>query len=168
MPLFEEIVGASTYYMNWAKNTSTPPRWAYRPNASGLRPSRGGAIKTEKIGIVTPYKGQCRLLNRVSDAEIALNELDIGSVNTFQGKENDIIILSCGRSNKENITYDRAPDPRLILEGKPQPQDHPWHLLGLPMLLITAFTTAWKAALMMAIQLLAPAWAVSLDPDTLP
>jgi senataxin len=53
------------------------------------------------IGIITPYQRQRSLLVsklRVDD----LSEIEVGTVDGFQGREKDVIILSCVRANRTN------------------------------------------------------------------
>eukprot|EP00477_Mikrocytos_mackini_P000163 GAHX01000173.1.p1 GENE.GAHX01000173.1~~GAHX01000173.1.p1 ORF type:complete len:591 (-),score=111.57 GAHX01000173.1:114-1886(-) len=64
-------------------------------------------MRAESIGIITPYDGQRRLLTDMmeTDNELDFNEtskIDIDSVDAFQGREKDIIIISCVRSNPYN------------------------------------------------------------------
>lgn len=56
-------------------------------------------IKSKDIGIITPYNSQVRLLKN----KLSMNnrELDISSVDGFQGREKEIIILSLVRSNNQ-------------------------------------------------------------------
>ena len=59
------------------------------------------------IGIISGYKAQCALIQRElqnlygANSEI-LDCIEIESVDGFQGKEKDLIILSCVRSNERN------------------------------------------------------------------
>ena len=56
------------------------------------------------IGIITPYKAQTELLR--SKLSIKKNfpdsRIDIGTVDSFQGSDRDIIIYDCVRSGKAN------------------------------------------------------------------
>ncbi|CAE6460524.1 unnamed protein product [Rhizoctonia solani] len=57
------------------------------------------------IGIVTPYKAQVRKLRKLlKDNEI--EDIDIGSVEQFQGQERQVIIVSTVRSNKDLLSFD--------------------------------------------------------------
>ncbi|CAE6369801.1 unnamed protein product [Rhizoctonia solani] len=57
------------------------------------------------IGIVTPYKAQVRKLRKLlKDNEIT--DIDIGSVEQFQGQERQVIIVSTVRSNKDLLSFD--------------------------------------------------------------
>ncbi|WP_407422270.1 C-terminal helicase domain-containing protein, partial [Methanobrevibacter sp.] len=50
------------------------------------------SIKTKDIGVISPYKNQVRLINKKTN-------VDVKSVDGFQGGEKDIIIISLVRSN---------------------------------------------------------------------
>lgn len=67
-------------------------------------------ITAKDIGIVTPFKQQqMEIINRL--AEIRLENITVGTVETFQGQERTIIILSTVRSkifkheNNEHIGF---------------------------------------------------------------
>ena len=67
-------------------------------------------IDLKQIGIITPYVAQKMLiqekLEEVFDAEEIMNNLQISSVDGFQGREKDFIILSNVRSNPDgNIGF---------------------------------------------------------------
>ncbi len=55
--------------------------------------------KSEDITIITPYLGQLRQIKEQSKKEHV--DVKISTVDNFQGEENDIILLSLVRSNKE-------------------------------------------------------------------
>ena len=56
-------------------------------------------VQTEQIGIITPYEGQrCYIVSRMLKS-CASPEIEVSSVDSFQGREKDYIILSCVRSN---------------------------------------------------------------------
>ncbi|KAI9586829.1 hypothetical protein GQX74_002676 [Glossina fuscipes] len=62
-------------------------------------------IKTESIGIISPYMKQVKYLrNLFVDADVAMPK--IGIVEEFQGQERDIILISGVRSSKEHIRDD--------------------------------------------------------------
>ncbi|GBG27023.1 Regulator of nonsense transcripts 1-like [Hondaea fermentalgiana] len=76
----------------------------------------GGAVPAQ-IGVVTPYEGQRAFL--VSELQRGplptqtYKEIEISSVDAFQGREKDFIILSCVRSNqKQGIGF--LNDPRRL------------------------------------------------------
>ena len=62
----------------------------------------GEHLSASEIGIIAPYNGQVRhirrLLGEAFDAEQA-SELDVNSVDGFQGREKSVIIMSCVRSD---------------------------------------------------------------------
>lgn len=51
------------------------------------------------IGVISPYAGQVKLLNASSQTSKNLGGVDISTVDGFQGREKDVIILSAVRSN---------------------------------------------------------------------
>ncbi|KAG8750496.1 hypothetical protein FRC11_010342 [Ceratobasidium sp. 423] len=57
------------------------------------------------IGIVTPYKAQVRKIRKLL-VDIDITEIDIGSVEQFQGQERRVIIVSTVRSNKDLLSFD--------------------------------------------------------------
>lgn len=58
------------------------------------------APENSKIGVITPYKGQKRLLtHKISSIQAQRNiQVDVNTCDGFQGQEKDIIILSCVRA----------------------------------------------------------------------
>ena len=59
-------------------------------------------VKPEQIGIITPYEGQrCYILSRILK-NITSTEIEVSSVDSFQGREKDYIIMSCVRSNNHH------------------------------------------------------------------
>lgn len=57
------------------------------------------------IGIITPYAEQVRYIRReiAEDADLKAMDIDIDSIDGFQGQEKDIIYLSLVRSNEKGI-----------------------------------------------------------------
>eukprot|EP00472_Partenskyella_glossopodia_P013429 CAMPEP_0197539046 /NCGR_PEP_ID=MMETSP1318-20131121/61493_1 /TAXON_ID=552666 /ORGANISM="Partenskyella glossopodia, Strain RCC365" /LENGTH=264 /DNA_ID=CAMNT_0043097651 /DNA_START=98 /DNA_END=892 /DNA_ORIENTATION=- len=64
------------------RDSGTFPRWLAR-----------------HIGIITPYKRQIRTLRRMF-SKYGLDQIEINTVDGFQGREKDIIIVSCVRSKR--------------------------------------------------------------------
>ncbi|KAL3998575.1 hypothetical protein ACH3XW_15610 [Acanthocheilonema viteae] len=61
-------------------------------------------IKPEQIGIITPYEGQRSYIVQFMQTQGALHsklylEMEVANVDAFQGREKDIIIVTCVRSN---------------------------------------------------------------------
>ena len=64
-----------------------------------------GELAASQIGIVTPYMGQVRTLRRLIDKYLSLSpaasqELLVASVDSFQGREKELILFSAVRCNK--------------------------------------------------------------------
>ncbi|CAE7221372.1 unnamed protein product [Rhizoctonia solani] len=57
------------------------------------------------IGIVTPYKAQVRKIRKLLK-DNGVTNIDIGSVEQFQGQERQVIIVSTVRSNKDMLSFD--------------------------------------------------------------
>lgn len=92
----EEIAGSGTSYLNRTEAANVE-KIATRFLKSGIRPSQ--------IGIITPYEGQRAYLVQYMQYQGSLHsnlyqEIEIASVDAFQGREKDIIIMSCVRSNE--------------------------------------------------------------------
>jgi len=105
----EEISASGTSYLN-------------RTEASNVEKIvtqllRCGVVSSQ-IGIITPYEGQrayvVNYMNRNAVLRQALyTEIEVASVDSFQGREKDYIILSCVRSN-ENQGIGFLNDPRRL------------------------------------------------------
>jgi len=75
-------------------------------------------VKPEQIGIITPYEGQRAYLVQFMQHQGSLHaklyqDIEIASVDAFQGREKDFIIMSCVRSN-ENQGIGFLNDPRRL------------------------------------------------------
>lgn len=62
-------------------------------------------VKPEQIGIITPYEGQRAYLVQHMQYSGSLHnklyqEIEVASVDAFQGREKDFIVLSCVRANE--------------------------------------------------------------------
>jgi regulator of nonsense transcripts 1 len=70
-----------------------------------------GELEKGDIGVITPYAGQVRAI-RHSMRE-ALDDIEVRSVDGYQGREKEVIIFSCVRSNDDgNIGF--LSDPRRL------------------------------------------------------
>jgi regulator of nonsense transcripts 1 len=91
----EEISSSGTSYLNRTE-TATCERIVTHLLKAGLSP--------RQIGVITPYEGQRSNIVSYMQFTGSLNkdlyrEIEVASVDAFQGREKDIIILSCVRSN---------------------------------------------------------------------
>jgi len=58
-------------------------------------------LNPEDIGVISPYSGQVRLIRQLFDGSI--EGLEIKSVDGYQGREKEIIVLSTVRSNEDGV-----------------------------------------------------------------
>jgi len=92
----EEISASGTSYLNRTEAT-TCEKIVTHFLKSGVNPSQ--------IGVITPYEGQrayiVNYMQRAGSLRPQLyKEIEVASVDSFQGREKDFIILSCVRSNE--------------------------------------------------------------------
>ncbi|XP_059487209.1 regulator of nonsense transcripts 1 [Neocloeon triangulifer] len=92
----EEIAGSGTSYLNRTE-ASNVEKITTRFLKAGMKP--------EQIGIITPYEGQRAYLVQYMQYQGSLHsklyqEIEVASVDAFQGREKDLIIMSCVRSNE--------------------------------------------------------------------
>ena len=61
-----------------------------------------GEVSTSQIGVVTPYKAQVRLLRSMwrERGGAQSRQLEIASVDNFQGREKELVIFSAVRANR--------------------------------------------------------------------
>lgn len=100
----EEVSSQGLSYLNRveAMNVEKIISWLFR---DGVQPSQ--------IGVITPYDGQkayltnfMKLNSLIAQKQDLYEEVEISSVDAFQGREKDFIILSCVRANNEgNIGF---------------------------------------------------------------
>eukprot|EP00917_Polyrhabdina_sp_WS-2016_P013318 GHVP01029328.1.p1 GENE.GHVP01029328.1~~GHVP01029328.1.p1 ORF type:complete len:938 (+),score=153.54 GHVP01029328.1:1100-3913(+) len=77
-----------------------------------------GGLKSHQIGIITPYDGQRAYISSQFQRQTLLNptlytDIEVASVDAFQGREKDFILLSCVRSN-QNLGIGFLHDPRRL------------------------------------------------------
>ncbi|KAN0127186.1 P-loop containing nucleoside triphosphate hydrolase protein, partial [Lactarius tabidus] len=65
-----------------------------------LKLSRDHKIDAEEIGVIAPYKAQVRAIRELLK-HAGLKDVDVGSVEKFQGQERKVIIFATTRSNLE-------------------------------------------------------------------
>jgi regulator of nonsense transcripts 1 len=65
-------------------------------------------VKPDQIGVITPYEGQRAYI--VQHMQIngqmrsqLYQEIEVASVDSFQGREKDYIVVSCVRSNDHQV-----------------------------------------------------------------
>jgi len=92
----EEIAGSGTSYLNRTE-AAYVEKITTKFLKSGLRP--------DQLGIITPYEGQRAFLVQYMQHNGSYHtklyqEIEVASVDAFQGREKDIIIFSCVRSNE--------------------------------------------------------------------
>ena len=61
-------------------------------------------IEDKKIGIISPYSGQTKLIRKKILGLNKIPDLKIASVDSFQGNERDYIIVSLSRTNNKNLS----------------------------------------------------------------
>ena len=92
----EEIAGSGTSYLNRTE-AAYVEKIITRFLKSGLKP--------EQLGVITPYEGQRSFLVQYMQHNGSFHtklyqEIEVASVDAFQGREKDIIVFSCVRSNE--------------------------------------------------------------------
>jgi len=64
----------------------------------------GGGYCVDAIGVITPYAGQATLIQSrlgESASNADANRVQVNTVDSFQGREKELIVLSCVRANRE-------------------------------------------------------------------
>lgn len=105
----EEISTSGTSYLNRTE-ASNVEKAVTRFFRAGVPPS--------SIGVITPYEGQrsyivSTMQNSGTLKKEMYKEVEVASVDAFQGREKDFIVLSCVRSN-ENQGIGFLSDPRRL------------------------------------------------------
>ncbi|KAH9434347.1 hypothetical protein MCOR02_012552 [Pyricularia oryzae] len=105
----EEISASGTSYLNRTE-ASNVEKLVTRFFKAGVKPG--------DIGVVTPYEGQrsyivSTMQNTGTFKKESYKEVEVASVDAFQGREKDFIVLSCVRSN-ENQGIGFLSDPRRL------------------------------------------------------
>jgi len=105
----EEISASGTSYMNRTEASNIEKLVTYFLKAG---------VKPYQVGVITPYEGQrayiCSVFQRqTAFSHKAYEEIEVASVDSFQGREKDFILLSCVRSN-QNQGIGFLNDPRRL------------------------------------------------------
>ena len=74
-----------------------------------LRDSGGASFKPEHVGVVTPWRTQIGLIRNLLGAESNLQEVNIDTVERFQGSENRIILVSMAVYHPAQLALLRSP-----------------------------------------------------------
>ncbi|CRG94113.1 regulator of nonsense transcripts, putative [Plasmodium gallinaceum] len=91
----EEMSASGTSYLNRSE-ASNMEKLVRTLLKCGLKPNQ--------IGVITPYEGQRAYITSLFQKNISFQhsaEIEVASVDAFQGREKDFILLSCVRSNKK-------------------------------------------------------------------
>jgi regulator of nonsense transcripts 1 len=91
----EEIGGSGTSYLNRSEAAAVEKIVTQMLRAG---------TSSEQIGIITPYEGQRSYIvnHMVKNGSLRSDlykDIEVASVDSFQGREKDFIIVSCVRSN---------------------------------------------------------------------
>jgi regulator of nonsense transcripts 1 len=132
----EELSGSSTSFINRTEA-------AVAEKAVSLLIKNG--VKPSSIGVITPYEGQraylCNYMSRngALGAEV-YRHVEVASVDAFQGREQEFIVLTCVRSNERqgigflsdwrrlNVALTRARQGLIIIGNARVLARHPlWH-----------------------------------------
>lgn len=134
----EEISASGTSYLNRTE-ASNVEKIVTRFFKAGVQP--------KDIGVITPYEGQrsyvvSSMQNTGTFKKENYKEIEVASVDAFQGREKDFIVLSCVRSNDHqgigflsdprrlNVALTRAKYGLVILGNPKVLSKHPlWHYL---------------------------------------
>ncbi|KAL2171953.1 hypothetical protein VTG60DRAFT_1012 [Thermothelomyces hinnuleus] len=105
----EEISASGTSYLNRTEAANVE-KIVTRFLKAGVKPS--------DIGVITPYEGQrsyivSTMQNTGTFKKETYKEVEVASVDAFQGREKDFIVLSCVRSN-DNQGIGFLSDPRRL------------------------------------------------------
>lgn len=134
----EEISSSGTSFLNRTE-ASNVEKMVTKFFRAGVTP--------DQIGVITPYEGQRSYIVNYMQYNGSLKkdlykEVEVASVDAFQGREKDYIILSCVRSNEHqgigflndprrlNVALTRAKYGNVILGNPKVLSKHPlWHYL---------------------------------------
>ncbi|KAK0425498.1 hypothetical protein QR680_009236 [Steinernema hermaphroditum] len=105
----EELSSSGTSYLNRTEAVNVEKLTTRFLNAGFL---------PEQIGIITPYEGQRAYIVQFMQSQGSLHtklylDIEVANVDAFQGREKDIIIVTCVRSN-ENAGIGFLNDPRRL------------------------------------------------------
>jgi helicase MOV-10 len=67
----------------------------------------GLGLLPRDVGVVTPYRKQCGKIKELLKRRPALADVDVGSVELFQGGERRVIVVSTVRTSRELLPFDK-------------------------------------------------------------
>jgi len=95
---------------SFSAESKTGLSWCNQPEADSIvsiltQVLSAGELSASDIGVVTPYVGQVRLIRKLVQEKLksfldSPRDLDIQSVDGFQGREKELILFSAVRSNR--------------------------------------------------------------------
>lgn len=85
------------------KNEAECALLGYYLNVLLRRGINGNKVEQKDIGIISPYRGQRDLI--IESYQQANPEIEIGTVDAFQGREKKIIIMTCVRSQCRHVGF---------------------------------------------------------------
>jgi len=63
---------------------------------------RAGHVTSNRLAVISPYSKQVQQIRTELAARRCPDDIRVGTVDSFQGQETDVVIISCVRSNKMN------------------------------------------------------------------
>lgn len=101
--IFHTTKSPSTEVGTSLKNDAECALLGYYLNVILRRGINGNKVEQKDIGIISPYRGQRDLI--IESYQQANPDVEIGTVDAFQGREKKIIIISCVRSQTRHIGF---------------------------------------------------------------
>lgn len=102
------------FWANYGREEISPSGYSYLNRVEAMNVERvvsklfKDGVSPEQIGIITPYEGQRAYIvlymamnSSIPELKEKYVQLEIASVDAFQGREKDFIILSCVRANDQ-------------------------------------------------------------------
>ena len=83
-----------------------------------LRDAEGASFRTDHVGVVTPWRTQIGLIRNLLGVDGGLQEINIDTVERFQGSENRIILVSMAVYHPAQLELLRSPGVFRYREGE--------------------------------------------------
>jgi ATP-dependent RNA/DNA helicase IGHMBP2 len=138
--VFIDAAGAGWFDEKRMPDGSTLNREFARRTAIEVRRIVERGVTPQDIGVITPYDAQVGLL-RAELADLAVAGLDISSIDGFQGREKEVIVLDLVRSNEDgdigfladlrriNVAWTRARRQLVLIGDSAVIGGHPFHTM---------------------------------------